>query len=80
MIIIIIIAVSRLPFLSGFISFLNLIQALFKQFKIYSTVPLWSSGPSSWLYCVSCEVQTEFINVKYKKVDLLCGLVVRVIG
>jgi hypothetical protein len=30
--------------------------------------------------CVSCEVWTEFIYVMQKKVDLLCGLVVRVPG
>jgi hypothetical protein len=28
--------------------------------------------------CVSCEVRTEFIYVMKKKVDRLCGLVVRV--
>jgi hypothetical protein len=32
------------------------------------------------MYCVSCEVRTEFICVMYKKVDRLCGLVVRVPG
>jgi hypothetical protein len=31
-------------------------------------------------YCVSCEVRTEFIYVMQKKVDRLCGLVVRVPG
>jgi hypothetical protein len=29
------------------------------------------------IYCVSCEVRTEFIYVMQKKVDHLCGLVVR---
>jgi hypothetical protein len=28
------------------------------------------------IYCDSCEVQTEFMYVMYKKVDRLCGLVV----
>jgi ribosomal protein S26 len=32
------------------------------------------------MYCVSCEVKTEFICVMEKKVDRLCGLVVRVSG
>jgi hypothetical protein len=32
------------------------------------------------MYCVSCEVRTEFIYVMQKKVDRLCGLVVRVLG
>jgi hypothetical protein len=32
------------------------------------------------MYSVSCEVQTEFIYVMEKKVDRLCGLVVRVSG
>jgi hypothetical protein len=32
------------------------------------------------MYCASCEVRTEFIYVKYKKVDRLCGLVVGVPG
>jgi hypothetical protein len=50
---------------------------------IYIKEPLWSSGQSSWLqemYCDSCEVRTEFIYVMWKKVDRLCGLVVRVSG
>jgi hypothetical protein len=29
------------------------------------------------MYCASCEVRTEFIYVMQKKVDHLCGLVVR---
>jgi hypothetical protein len=32
------------------------------------------------MYCVSYEVRTEFIYVMKKKVDCLCGLVVRVPG
>jgi hypothetical protein len=32
------------------------------------------------MYCVSCEVRTEFIYVMHKKVDRLCGLEVRVPG
>jgi hypothetical protein len=38
--------------------------------------------PGYWteMYCVSCEVRTEFIYVMQKKVDRLCGLVVRVLG
>jgi hypothetical protein len=32
------------------------------------------------MYCVSCEVRTEFIYVLWNKVDRLCGLVVRVPG
>jgi hypothetical protein len=32
------------------------------------------------IYCVSCEVRTEFLYVMQKKVDRLCGLVVRVPG
>jgi hypothetical protein len=32
------------------------------------------------MYCVSCEVRTEFIYIMQKKVDRLCGLVVRVPG
>jgi hypothetical protein len=30
------------------------------------------------MYCISCEVRTEFIYVMQKKIDHLCGLVVRV--
>jgi hypothetical protein len=37
-------------------------------------------GYTTELYCVSCEVQTEFIYVMKKKVDRLCGLEVRVPG
>jgi hypothetical protein len=37
-------------------------------------------GCRAEMYCVSCEVRTEFIYVKWKKVDRLCGLVVRVSG
>jgi hypothetical protein len=36
------------------------------------------SGYTTEMYCVSCEVRTEFICVMYEKVDRLCGLVVRV--
>jgi hypothetical protein len=32
------------------------------------------------MYCVSCEVRTDFMYVIYKKVDRICGLVVRVPG
>jgi hypothetical protein len=32
------------------------------------------------MYCVSCEVRTEFIYIMYMKVDRLCGLIVRVPG
>jgi hypothetical protein len=32
------------------------------------------------MYCASCEVRTEFIYVKQKRVDRLCGLVVRIPG
>jgi hypothetical protein len=32
------------------------------------------------MYCVSCEVGTEIICVMQKKVDRLCGLVVRAPG
>jgi hypothetical protein len=32
------------------------------------------------MYCVSCEVRTEFMYVMLKKVDRLCDLVVRVPG
>jgi hypothetical protein len=32
------------------------------------------------MYCVSCEVRTELIYVMLRKVDRLCGLVVRVPG
>jgi hypothetical protein len=35
-------------------------------------------GYRTEMYCVSCEVRTEFIYIIYKKVDRLCGLVVRV--
>jgi hypothetical protein len=35
-------------------------------------------GYTTEMYCVSCEVRTEFIYVLQKKVDRLCGLVVRV--
>jgi predicted nucleic acid-binding protein len=48
-----------------------------------SRPPLWSSrvpGYTTEMYCVSCEVRTEFIYVMQKKVDRLCGLVVRVPG
>jgi hypothetical protein len=37
-------------------------------------------GYRTEMYCVSCEVRTEFICVMYKKVDRLCGLVVKVPG
>jgi hypothetical protein len=37
-------------------------------------------GCRTEMYCVSCEVRTEFIYVMYKKVDRLCGLMVRVPG
>jgi hypothetical protein len=32
------------------------------------------------MYCDSCEVRTEFIYVMQKKVDRLCGLVIRAPG
>jgi hypothetical protein len=32
------------------------------------------------MYCVSCQVRTEFIYVMLKKVDRLCYLLVRVPG
>jgi hypothetical protein len=32
------------------------------------------------MYCASCEVQTEFMYVKQKKVDRLCGQVIIVPG
>jgi hypothetical protein len=35
-------------------------------------------GYRTEMYCVCCEVRTEFIYVMKKKVDRLCGLVVRV--
>jgi hypothetical protein len=38
------------------------------------------SGYTTEMYCVSCEVRTEFIYVMQKEVDRLCGLVVRVPG
>jgi hypothetical protein len=38
------------------------------------------SGYTTELYCVSCEVRTEFVYVMKKKVDRLCGLVVGVPG
>jgi hypothetical protein len=37
-------------------------------------------GYTTEMYCVSCEVRTEFIYVMYKKVERLCGLMVRVAG
>jgi hypothetical protein len=37
-------------------------------------------GYTTEMYCVSCELRTEFIYVMQKKVDCLCGLVVRVPG
>jgi hypothetical protein len=37
-------------------------------------------GYTTEMYCVSSEVRTEFIYVMWKKVDRLCGLVVRVSG
>jgi hypothetical protein len=37
-------------------------------------------GYTTEMYCVSCEVRTEFIYVMYKKVDRLCVLVVRFRG
>jgi hypothetical protein len=49
-----------------------------------SRPPLWSSGQISWcrteMYCVSCDVRTEILYFKKKKVDRLCGLGVRVPG
>jgi hypothetical protein len=41
---------------------------------------LEESRPTTEMYCVSCEVQPEFIYVMQKKVDRLCALVVRVPG
>jgi hypothetical protein len=38
------------------------------------------SGYRTEMYCVSCEVRTEFIYVMYNKVDRPCGLVVGVPG
>jgi hypothetical protein len=35
-------------------------------------------GYRTEMYCVCCEIRTEFIYVMQKKVDRLCGLVVRV--
>jgi hypothetical protein len=32
------------------------------------------------MYCASCKLRTEFINVMKKNVDSLCGLVVGVSG
>jgi hypothetical protein len=37
-------------------------------------------GYTTEMYCASCEVRAEFIYVMQKKVDRLCGLVVRVLG
>jgi ribosomal protein S26 len=37
-------------------------------------------GYRTEMYCVSCEVRTEFLYVMYKTIDCLCGLVVRVLG
>jgi hypothetical protein len=37
-------------------------------------------GYTTEMYCVFCDIRTEFIYVVYKKVDRLCGLVVRVPG
>jgi hypothetical protein len=37
-------------------------------------------GYRAEMYCVSCEVRTEFVYVMWKKVDRLCDLVVRVPG
>jgi hypothetical protein len=37
-------------------------------------------GYTTEMYCVSCEVRTEFIYVMYKKVDRHCDLVARVPG
>jgi hypothetical protein len=37
-------------------------------------------GYTTEMYCVSCEVPTEFIYVMQKKVDRRCGIVVRVPG
>jgi hypothetical protein len=32
------------------------------------------------MYCVSCEVQIEFIYLMYNKAERLCGLVVKIPG
>jgi hypothetical protein len=37
-------------------------------------------GYRTEIYCVSCQVRTEFMYVMWMKVDRLCGLVVRVPG
>jgi hypothetical protein len=37
-------------------------------------------GYRTEMYCVSCEIRTEFMCVMQKKVDRLCGLVVRAPG
>jgi hypothetical protein len=37
-------------------------------------------GYRTEMYCVSCEVRTEFVYIMYKKVDRLCSLVVIVLG
>jgi hypothetical protein len=36
-------------------------------------------GYKTEMYCVYCEVRTEFIYFMYKNVDRLCDLVVRVL-
>jgi hypothetical protein len=38
------------------------------------------AGYRTEMYGICCEVRTEFLYVMWKKVDRLCGLVVRVPG
>jgi hypothetical protein len=37
-------------------------------------------GYRTEMYCVLCEVRTEFVYVMWKQLDRLCGLVVTVPG
>jgi hypothetical protein len=49
--------------------------------KLTASVVWWSDpGFRTEMYCVPCEVRTEFVYIMSKKVDRLCGLVVGVPG
>jgi hypothetical protein len=49
---------------------------LYRLCGLVASVP----GYRTEMYCVSCEVGTEFIYVMKKKIDRLCGIAVRVPG
>jgi hypothetical protein len=55
-------------------------QKKLKLFMCFCGLVVRVPGCTTEMYCASCEVQTEFIYVMWKKVDRLCSQVVRVPG